>query len=66
MTLCQPYSAQLRYIPAYGHQLLIESDCRPGATKGVQYHQQAEHEHMLDTWSAIDAHESCQLKYVMV
>ena len=59
MTLCHFCSLQLRCIPAYDCQLLIRSNCCPGATKGVQHGHQAEPEHILDTWSAIDAPESC-------
>ena len=37
---CQSYSLQLRCIPAYGHQRLIESNCCPGATRGLKHQYQ--------------------------
>ena len=59
-------SSSLHCIPAYDCQLLIKSNCCPGATRGVQHHYQAEPEHMLDSWSAIYAPESCWLKYATI
>ena len=63
-SLRQP--SNLHCIPACDYQLLIKSKCCPGATRGVQPPFQAEPEHMLDTWSAIYAPESCWLKYATI